>query len=195
MHGNRLYSNVSECYSRFRIRFLLAIWRPFARDMVLAFPAGFARMLQEIYKNMCNRREMIWGFWKCVSRGARWPLSSSTARASSPGSLAGCQDRGKRITGMNRSLFRRLETGYRLSKAALVVEISRSQSCFVVESDLATTQLQTAITYTFDEPAEGKSDIRFVCGMLHASSSFFISFSRLEDLACGESFSSLKTAV
>jgi hypothetical protein len=47
---------------------------------------------------------------------------------------------------MDRSLFRRLETGYRLSKAALVVEISRSQSCFVVESDLATTQLQTAIT-------------------------------------------------
>jgi hypothetical protein len=30
--------------------------------------------------------------------------------------------------------LRRLETGYRLSKAALVVEISRSQSCFVVES-------------------------------------------------------------
>ncbi len=47
---------------------------------------------------------------------------------------------------MNRSLLRRLETGYRLSKAALAVEISRSQSCFVVESGSATTQLQTAIT-------------------------------------------------
>jgi hypothetical protein len=46
---------------------------------------------------------------------------------------------------MNRSLLHRLETGYRLSKAALVVEISRSQSCFVVESGSATTQLQTAI--------------------------------------------------
>jgi hypothetical protein len=65
----------------------------------------------------------------------RWPLSLSTARASSTGSLAGCQDHGKQITRMDRSLLRRLETGYRLSKAALVVEISRSQSCFVVESD------------------------------------------------------------
>jgi hypothetical protein len=61
------------------------------------------------------------------------------------GATAGCKERKKRVSGIERTLFRRLETGYRLSKAALVVELSRSQSWFVVESDLATTQLQTAI--------------------------------------------------
>jgi hypothetical protein len=102
-------------------------------------------MLQENYENINNRRKIIWRFWGCVSRGARWPLLSLTASARSLGPLVGCKERNKQVSGMERALFRRLETGYRLSKAALVVELSRLQSCFVVESDLATTQLQTAI--------------------------------------------------
>jgi hypothetical protein len=62
------------------------------------------------------------------------------------GHLQDVKNAKKQISGMERTLFLHLETGYRLSKATLVVELSRSLGCFVVESDLETTQLQTAIT-------------------------------------------------